>query len=270
MSDVHLGTHGCRADELLKYLRSISPERVILNGDLIDIWQFSKRFWPKSHTAILQHFVQLLKAGVRVDYICGNHDELMRRYLGFQLGGFSILNHVTLEQNGKKVWVFHGDAFDQSMNHKWLAKWGGRWYDRAIRLNKMLNWILARFGGRPRHISKEIKGWVKGIVKKKYHWEEVAANAAIGNGYDAVVVGHIHKPEIRDITTVKGNVSYLNSGDWVESLTSLEYSEGQWSLFRYHEEAFAASREAGAPAMEELAEDVNFALLLGELGLAAS
>lgn len=267
LSDVHLGTHGSRADELLKYLRSINPKRVILNGDMIDIWQFRKHFWPQNHTAILRHFMHWLRDGVKVDYICGNHDELMRRYLGLELGGFSILNHVVLDQNGKKVWVFHGDAFDKSMGHKWLAKWGGRWYDRSIRINKWLNKIFVFFGGRPRYISKAIKDWVKGIVKKKHNWEEVAANAAIDRGYDMVVVGHIHKPEMREITTDKGSVMYLNSGDWMENLTSLEYHEGRWTLFQYKEEAFSVATEA-TPAFEDnITDDLTFALMLREFGM---
>jgi UDP-2,3-diacylglucosamine pyrophosphatase LpxH len=266
LSDVHLGTYGSRADELLKYLQSIAPERLILNGDLIDFWQFKKSFWPSNHTAIIKHIMGLLREGVRVDYICGNHDELMRRYLGFELGTFSILNHVMLEQNGKKVWVLHGDAFDGAMHKKWLAKWGGRWYDRTIRINKWINRWLVRMGGRPRQISKSIKDGVKSIVKKKHNWEEIAANAALEKGYNMVVMGHIHKPEIREFNTEKGSVMYLNSGDWMENLTSLEYQDGRWTLFQYKEEAFAA---APAPVVEEnLTDDLTFALMLKEFGMA--
>ncbi len=269
LSDVHLGTHGSRADELLKYLRSISPKRVILNGDIIDIWQFHKHFWPKNHTAIVRHIMQWLREGVQVDYICGNHDELMRRYLGFEIGKFSILNHVVLEQNDKKVWVFHGDVFDKSMGKKWLAKWGGRWYDRTIRMNKVLNRLTCKFGGRPRYISKAIKDWVKGLIKKKHNWEDIAANAAIAKGYDMVVVGHIHKPEMREITTDKGSVMYLNSGDWMENLTSLEYNEGKWTLYQYTEEAFAPQPEQVAAIEEYLTDDHTFALMLQEFGMDA-
>jgi UDP-2,3-diacylglucosamine pyrophosphatase LpxH len=267
LSDVHLGTHGSRADELLKYLKSISPERIILNGDFIDFWQFRRRFWPANHTAIIKHLMNLLREGVQIDYICGNHDELMRRYLGFVLGKFSILNHVVLEQSGKKVWVFHGDVFDGSMSKKWLAKWGGRWYDRTIRLNKMLNWFLAKFGGRPRYISKAIKDWVKGLVKKKHNWEEIAANAAIDKGYDMVVVGHIHKPEMREIVTQKGQIMYLNSGDWMENLTSLEFHEGRWSMFHYKEDSFATAPEITPVPEEALTDEQTFALLIQEFGM---
>ena len=211
--------------------------------------------------------MQLLREGVQIDYICGNHDELMRRYLGFELGKFSILNNVVLEQNGKKVWVFHGDVFDKSMNHKWVAKWGGRWYDRSIRLNKMLNAMLAKFGGRPRYISKALKDWVKGLVKKKHNWEEIAANAAIAKGFDMVMVGHIHKPEMREITTDKGSVMYLNSGDWMENLTSLEYNDGRWTLFKYQEEAFAAVPEVTHAMEPDLTDELTFALMLQEFGM---
>lgn len=268
LSDVHLGTHGSRADELMKYLRSIAPSRLILNGDMIDFWQFSKRYWPATHTSVLRHIMGLLREGVQIDYICGNHDELMRRYLGFEYGKFSILNHLVLEQNGKRVWVFHGDVFDKSMGKKWLAKWGGRWYDRTIRINKLVNRLLVKFGGRPRQISKAIKDWVKGFVKKKHNWEDLAANAAIEKGYDMVVVGHIHKPEMREITTERGSVMYLNSGDWMENLTSLEYHEGRWTLFKYQEECFSTASEA-APATEDaLTDDITFALMLREFGMA--
>lgn len=267
LSDVHLGTHGSRAEELLRYLRSISPKRVILNGDMIDFWQFRPSYWPTSHMAVVRLLMHWLRDGVQIDYICGNHDELMRRFLNFTYGKFSILNHVVLEQNGKRVWVFHGDAFDKSMGKKWLAKWGGRWYDRTIRMNKALNRLLIRMGRRPRQISKAIKDWVKGLVKKKHNWEEIAANAAIEKGYDMVVVGHIHKPEMREISTEKGSVMYLNSGDWMENLTSLEYHEGRWTLFKYDAAAFAASPKPVVAPEENLTDEVTFALMLQEFGM---
>ncbi len=104
-------------------------------------------------------------------------------------------------------------------------------------------------------------------MKKKHNWEEIAANAAIAKGFDMVMVGHIHKPEMREITTDKGSVLYLNSGDWMENLTSLEYHDGRWTLFKYQEEAFAAVPEV-APAMEpDLTDELTFALMLQEFGM---
>ncbi|WP_349267226.1 UDP-2,3-diacylglucosamine diphosphatase [Flavivirga aquatica] len=109
ISDLHLGTYGCRAKELLKYLKSIKPETVILNGDIINILQFSKRYWPKSHMKVIKLIMTWISKGVKVHYITGNHDEMFRKFVGFKLGSFSIENKVLLNLNGKKAWVFHGD-----------------------------------------------------------------------------------------------------------------------------------------------------------------
>ena len=104
ISDVHLGTYGCRAKELHKYLKSIKPEKVILNGDIIDIWQFSKRYWPKSHMKIVKLITSWISNGVEVHYITGNHDEMLRKFVGFQMGSFSISNKELLTVDGKKTW----------------------------------------------------------------------------------------------------------------------------------------------------------------------
>ena len=96
LSDIHLGTYGCKANELLQYLKSISPKRVILNGDIIDMWQFKKRYWPMSHTQVLKHLFKWMSKGIPVDYITGNHDEALRRYAGFKLGEFSLINKKVL------------------------------------------------------------------------------------------------------------------------------------------------------------------------------
>lgn len=270
LSDVHLGTHGSQAEALLHYLRGIQPGRVILNGDLIDIWQFRKSFFPASHMAVIQHILGWAKEGIPVDYVCGNHDEFMRRFVGFRIGGLSVVNHVVLEQDGKRVWVFHGDAFDASMKMKWLAKWGGRWYDRSIRLNKLLNRLLVRMGMRPIQISKSLKDGVKSIVKKKHNWEDIAANAAINAGYDTLVVGHIHKPEMREIATANGSVLYLNSGDWLENLTSLEYNEGRWELYRHETDAHGAGRFNPLAQVEALTDEHTFNRMLQEFGLGST
>jgi UDP-2,3-diacylglucosamine pyrophosphatase LpxH len=265
LSDIHLGTHGCKAEELLAYLHSIRPARVLLNGDLIDIWQLRRSFWPASHMAIVNHFIHLANEGVQVEYICGNHDEYMRHFIGNHHGNIGILNEVILEQNGKKVWVFHGDAFDGSMKMKWLAKWGGRWYDRSIRLNKALNRVLVRFGRRPVQISKSIKDWVKSFVKKKHDWEGQIANAAVEGGYHMVMVGHIHKPEIREVTTPKGSVIYLNSGDWMENLSSLEYHDGRWTLFKYDPSQVPAAFEPAE--VHGYKDELAFDQMIKEFGM---
>ncbi|WP_047246480.1 UDP-2,3-diacylglucosamine diphosphatase [Maribacter thermophilus] len=237
VSDVHLGTYGCHSKELLKYLKSIAPKQVILNGDIIDIWQFNKRYWPKSHMKVIKLFMDWIAKGVKVYYVTGNHDEMMRKFTGFQMGSLHIVNKVVLPLNGKKAWFFHGDVFDVTMQHsKWVAKLGAKGYDLLILLNRAINFISKKLGKGPISMSKKIKNGVKSAVKFINNFERTAADIAIENQYDYVVCGHIHQPEIRQIKTDKGQVTYLNSGDWIENLTALEYNNGEWQLYSYYED----------------------------------
>ena len=117
ISDVHLGTYGCRAKELLCYLKSIKPDTLVLNGDIVDIWQFSKHYWPASHMRIVKQIFGMAAKGVTIYYVTGNHDELLRRFEGFTMGSLQIVNKVVLSFDGRRAWVFHGDVFDITMKH---------------------------------------------------------------------------------------------------------------------------------------------------------
>ena len=237
ISDVHLGTYGCRAKELLYYLKSIKPDTLVLNGDIIDIWQFSKRYWPASHMRIVKQIFGMAAKGVTIHYVTGNHDEMLRKFEGFTMGSLQIVNKIILRLDGKKAWVFHGDVFDITMKHsKWLAKLGAIGYDALILLNAVVNLIYEKLGKGRVSFSKKIKNRVKSAVKFIDDFENTAAEIAIGNQYDYVVCGHIHNPEMRTITTEQGQVTYLNSGDWVENLTALEYNQGEWTLYRYQDD----------------------------------
>ena len=143
LSDVHLGTYGCHAKELVRYLKSIKPSTVILNGDIIDIWQFSKNYWPKSHMRVIKILLNWATKGVKIHYITGNHDEMLRKFVGFKMGSLKIANKLILKlENGKKAWFFHGDVFDVTMQHsKWLAKLGAIGYDLLILVNRACNFI---------------------------------------------------------------------------------------------------------------------------------
>ncbi len=236
ISDVHLGTYGCHATELLKYLKSINPKTVILNGDIIDIWQFNKRYWPNSHMKVIKYIIGWISEGKEMIYITGNHDEMLRKFVDFNLGSFSIKNKVVLELDEKKVWFFHGDVFDVTMQHsKWLAKLGATGYDLLILINRGVNYISNLFGKGKISLSKKIKDSVKSAVKFINNFEETAANIAVNNNFDYVVCGHIHQPVIKNIETNTGVVMYLNSGDWIENLTALEYHKKQWNLYKYSE-----------------------------------
>ena len=237
ISDVHLGTYGCHAKELLNYLKSIKPKEVILNGDIVDIWQFSKHYWPKSHMKVVKLLMEWIAKGTPVHYITGNHDELLRKFSGSRMGSLNIVNKMIMPLHGEKAWIFHGDVFDVTMQHsKWVAKLGAKGYDFLILLNRAINYISKKMGKGPISMSKKIKNGVKSAVKFINDFEQIAADIAIENGYEYVICGHIHQPEIRKITTDKGEVTYLNSGDWIENLTALEYMDGKWSLYSYLED----------------------------------
>ena len=235
ISDVHLGTYGCHAVELLRYLESIHPKEVILNGDIIDIWQFSKRYWPDSHMAVLKHLLGWVVAGIPDHYLTGNHDEMLRRFAGLNMGSFHLGNkYVKTFEDGRRAWFFHGDVFDVTMRHsKWLAKLGGSGYDLLILLNRAVNYLLVKLGRGKFSLSKKIKNSVKGAVSHISNFEETVADMAIFHGHAFVVCGHIHQPVIRAMENEHGAVVYLNSGDWVENLTALEYHQGKWEIFQY-------------------------------------
>lgn len=239
ISDVHLGFLGCKAKELNRYLKSIEPEILVINGDLIDIWQFRSYYFPNSHTKIIQRIFKMVSDGVQVYYLTGNHDEMLRRYSGLMLGNLILEDKLVLELDGKKHWFFHGDIFDVTMRgSKWIAKLGSTGYELLILINKLVNFILEFFGKEKISLSKRIKDSVKRGVKKLGNYELTAAEIAIDNGYDFVLNGHTHKPELKVVETPRGNVTYINSGDWVENMTCLEYNDGEWKLLYYKDLTF--------------------------------
>ena len=236
ISDIHLGTYGCRAKELLNYLNSIQPKTLILNGDIIDIWQFKKRYFPKKHLSVLKKIIGFAVKGTEVIYITGNHDEMLRKFTDLHLGKIKLTNKEIIDLDGKKAWIFHGDVFDASVQHsKWIARLGGVGYDLLIQLNNLINWGLAKMGREKYSLSKKIKNSVKKAVKYISDFENTASELAIEKGFDFVICGHIHQPQIRKIVSKKGNCMYLNSGDWIEHLSALEYHKGKWTIFSYEE-----------------------------------
>lgn len=234
LSDTHLGTFGCHAKELLNYLCSIKPKILVLNGDFIDIWQFRKSYFPKTHLKVIHRIINMASKGTKVYYITGNHDEFLRKFSDTKMGNFQILDKLVLELDEKKAWIFHGDVFDVSVQHsKWVAKLGGLGYDYLILLNRFVNWCLVRMGREPYSFSKKIKASVKKAVKHISDFENTATELAIEKQYEYVICGHIHEPKIIEKSNKNGSTLYLNSGDWVENLTALEYNKKRWKLYRY-------------------------------------
>lgn len=267
LSDVHLGTYGCHATELLQYLKSIKPKTVVLNGDIIDIWQFSKRYWPATHMMVVKHLVGLIAKEVPVYFIPGNHDEMLRRFKGFQLGSLKITNKLSLKIDNQRLWIFHGDVFDVVMQHsRWLAKLGAIGYDTLILINSLVNYISQKMGRGKISLSKKVKNSVKSAVKFVNNFEDTVCDIAAENNYDYVICGHIHHPEIKSVNTKHGQVTYMNSGDWIENLTALEYTGDKWNIYNYHEDPVAQAidinkkkhgKESAKTLMESLMLELN-------------
>jgi len=241
MSDLHLGTYGCRAKEIASYLKSISPGILILNGDIMDVWQFRKRYFPLQHIQVIKEIMSLAGKGTRVIYVTGNHDEAFRRYSDLDLGNIQLMDKLVMEINGKICWIFHGDVFDSTTkgSAKLLAKLGSHGYGLLIRFNRFMNWVLQLMGKEKMSLSKSVMDRVNKAVVKINNFEQTAAEIAIEKKYDYVICGHIHEPQMRTIENTHGKVIYLNSGDWVEHLTALEFYNNDWHMYKYDEKQFA-------------------------------
>ncbi|MEI8113383.1 MAG: UDP-2,3-diacylglucosamine diphosphatase [Bacteroidia bacterium] len=247
ISDVHLATLASKAKPLLKYLKSIQPKMLVLNGDIIDSWRFSRNYFPKSHLKVIRQFVKMIEKGVQVVYITGNHDDVFRKFNNTRLGNFSIVNQLELTIESQKVWIFHGDVFDHIIHHSpWLAKLGAAAYGLLTGINKLLNSMLRTFGGKDMILYKSMK---KRILKEKKiltNFELAIANAALSKNVDVVICGHTHIPADKTNTNEKGTVRYINCGDWVENYTAAECIDGVWSL-----NYFVADLDQEEPEMPE-------------------
>ena len=268
LSDIHLGTYGCHATELLQYLKSIKPKTVVLNGDIIDMWQFSKRYWPTTHMMVVKQLINFVAKDIPVYYIPGNHDEMLRKFKDFQLGSLKITNKLSLKIDNNKVWIFHGDVFDVVMqNSKWLARLGAIGYDTLILINGAVNFFSQKIGRGKVSFSKKVKNSVKSAVKFINDFEKTVCDIGAENDYDYVVCGHIHHPEIKEMNTSHGAITYMNSGDWIENLTSLEYSNGAWSVYSYFEDPVAQAIDINKKKQSKETAKTLMASLMMELNM---
>ena len=234
ISDLHLGTYGSEADEVLAYLDSINADKIVINGDFVDITLFNKRYWPSSHMKVIKYFLDLISQGKEIYYVTGNHDELMRKFLNFKIQNFKIVNQIVLDTAEGKVWVFHGDVFDFSIQTAWVTKLASFLYDHMIVFNSWINKKIMRPLFQKRlNFSKVIKANVKTAVQYFANFERKAAEIAQKNGYKYVVCGHIHTPKIESFDIKGDEIIYMNSGDWLESLSSLEYVDNKWSIYMH-------------------------------------
>lgn len=263
LSDLHLGTYGCKAKEVVAYLKTVSPQLLILNGDIIDVWQFSKHYFPSSHLAVIKEILNLLTKGTRVIYITGNHDENLRRYTDLQLGNFQLTDKLVIEIDNKMTWIFHGDVFDNTTKGgaRFWAKMGSNGYAVLLLFNRFINRCLKLIGRERISLSKKVMAQVNKAIVKQNEFETTVAEIAIEKKYSYVICGHIHQPQKRVITTENGSVTYLNSGDWIEHMSALEYYKNEWHIYEYDEKQMAsvAVKEI-TPATQVLTDEINFYL----------
>ncbi|MCS6987447.1 MAG: UDP-2,3-diacylglucosamine diphosphatase [Sphingomonadaceae bacterium] len=242
ISDTHLGTPGCNADLLLDFLRSVKCETLYLVGDIIDGWRLKRGwYWPTAHNDVVRRVMKMAKKGTRVVYVPGNHDEVLRDFVGLKLGDIEILPEaVHHTADGRRLLVLHGDEFDGVVLYaRWLAFLGDHAYALLLRLNVWVNRVRRLLGLPYWSLSAHLKHRVKRAVEYVSRFEEAVAHAAERRGADGVVCGHIHTAEIRRI----GAITYYNDGDWVESCTALvEHPDGRMEILDWAARARAHGR----------------------------
>lgn len=243
ISDTHLGTSGCNAELLFDFLKSVDCETLYLVGDIIDGWRLKRGwFWPTRHNDIVRRVLKMAKKGTRVVYVPGNHDEVLRDFIGLGFGDIEIRPEaVHMTADGRRLLVLHGDEFDGVvLYHRWLAFLGDHAYVALLKLNVGVNACRRAFGLPYWSLSAHLKKRVKNAVEYVCRFEEAVAHAARERGADGVVCGHIHSAEIRQF----GEITYYNDGDWVESCTALvEHADGRMEILDW-----AARVRAEAPA----------------------
>ena len=251
ISDVHLGTSGCKAEYLLDFLKHTESDTLYLVGDIIDAWQLRRSwYWRQSHNDVVQKLLRKARKGARVVYIPGNHDEFARAFVGHQFGGIEVHEdtvHTTAD--GRTLWVTHGDYFDGVIQcAKWLAYLGDNAYEFTLKLNRYLNTLRARLGLPYWSLSAYLKHKVKSALNYVTDFEKAVAHEARQRGHDGVVCGHIHRAEMR---TIDGTL-YCNDGDWVESRTALvEHMDGQLELVYWAGTHASRSTAVTTPVLQE-------------------
>ena len=220
ISDVHLGSKGSNAEQVLNVLKQYQPEYLFLVGDIVDGWLLKRKFrWPQSHTNVIRKIMSYSKNGTKVIYLPGNHDEFAREYLDLNFGNIEIHN----EYIWNNTYITHGDLYDGVVKLKWLGILGGIGYDFAISIDRRLKKL-----GYKRSLSKFLKDKVKEAVKFITSFEEEIVRQGIKHNCSTVMCGHIHHPENKLI----GDVRYLNCGDWIENNSYIIYNDNEYTVIK--------------------------------------
>ncbi len=233
LSDIHLGTRDCKAAEVTRFLRRSRCEKLVLNGDIIDGWALRRGgAWSDAHTGFIRLVLEKMeREEMQVIYLRGNHDDILERFLPLQISGLQIeTEHIHASPHGAYL-VLHGDGFDRvTTNCRWLAMLGSVGYELLLRLNRAYNRYRLWRGLEYYSLSKTIKARVKSAVSFVSRYEEHLRLLAQRRGCQGIICGHIHSP--CDQRT--GGVHYLNSGDWVESLTAVvEHLDRSFEVLHY-------------------------------------
>ncbi len=233
LSDVHLGTKGCQADQLLDFLRHHEADTIYLVGDIVDGWQLkSNWYWPQLHNDVVQKILRQARKGVRIVYVPGNHDEFLRDYYGTHFGGIEVAESaIHNAANGRRYLVIHGDHFDLVVKHaRWLALFGDHAYDAALALNRIFNGVRRYLGFPYWSLSQWLKLKVKNAVSYIGEYERTLVAEARRHDADGVICGHIHHATIHDDFGIR----YINCGDWVESCTAIaEHADGRFEIITW-------------------------------------
>lgn len=234
LSDIHLGTPDSKATEVGDFLKMLTCEKLILNGDIIDGWALKRgSTWLPRHSRVIRRILKMTeKDDTEVIYLRGNHDEILERFLPLMFGKIRFTKeHIHTAANGRRYLVVHGDGFDSvSTNHKWLAALGAVGYDTLLKVNRYYNYWRQWQGKEYYSLSKRVKAKVKSAVSFVDKYEVLLQELALHKECDGIICGHIHTPEDKKV----GAVHYLNSGDWVESLTAIvEHHDGRMELVHY-------------------------------------
>jgi UDP-2,3-diacylglucosamine pyrophosphatase LpxH len=233
ISDIHLGTRGCKADFLLDFLKNTESEYLYLVGDIVDGWRLKRSwYWPQAHNDVVQKLLRKARKGTKVVFIPGNHDEFARDYPNFKFGEVLVQNetiHTTAD--GRRFLVLHGDQFDGVVQYaSWLAHLGDQAYTVALTLNRWFNWARRKLGYEYWSLSAYLKHKVKNAVQFINQFEDAMVDLARHHGVDGIICGHIHHAELRQC----GDLWYANDGDWVESCTALvEHLDGRLEVLRW-------------------------------------
>jgi len=268
ISDLHLATYACKPKKILKYLKSIKPQMLVLNGDIIDSWRFSRNYFPKSHLKVVRQIIKMMEKGVKVYYITGNHDEFLRKFSPVEAGNLQIVDRLVLDQDGGKTLILHGDIFDHSIYMaKWLAKIGAAGKGMLSLIDAFINGLLGIFGRKDFILYKTINQKLNRERSTLIGYEKSMLKSCAEQGYQTVICGHTHFPKDRELLINNKRVHYLNCGDWVEHFTAAEYYNGSWHLYvQADSEDELLYDEPEIPAGRQLYQKVKLELAFSNLG----